>query len=213
MNDYLAPDKEHIALVTIDTQRDFALPGAPAEIPGTMEVIPQMQRLVQAFRRVDKPIIHVVRIYLPDGSNVDLWRRQDIERGKKVVLPGSDGAELVDELKPSPQVRLDYEQLLNGDLQSLGPKEWVMYKPRWGAFYLTPLEKHLIDLRVNTVVICGCNFPNCPRTTIYEASERDLRIVLVTDATSGIYERGLQEMRNIGVTLIDTDECVAWFKE
>jgi nicotinamidase-related amidase len=59
------------------------------------------------------------------------------------------------------------------------------------------------------VVVCGCNFPNCPRTTIYEASERDFRIVVATDAVSGIYERGLRELRGIGVTLMKTGECLA----
>jgi nicotinamidase-related amidase len=51
-----------------------------------------------------------------------------------------------------------------------------MYKPRWGTFYNTLLEKHLHDLGVNTVIVCECNFPNCSRTTIYEASERDFRM-------------------------------------
>jgi isochorismate hydrolase len=89
--------------------------------------------------------------------------------------------------------------------------EWIMYKPRWGAFYNTLLEKHLLhNLDVNTVVVCGCNFPNCPRTTIYEASERDFRIILAKDATSLIYNIGLQELENIGVLLINTDECIAW---
>jgi nicotinamidase-related amidase len=52
------------------------------------------------------------------------------------------------------------------------------------------------------VVVCGCNFPNCPRTTIYEASERDFRIVLTEDATSVIYDKALQELKNIGVSVI-----------
>ena len=34
-------------------------------------------------------------------------------------------------------------------------------------------------------MFCGCNFPNCPRTSIYEASERDFRVVLARDAISG----------------------------
>jgi nicotinamidase-related amidase len=45
---------------------------------------------------------------------------------------------------------------------------------------------------VDTVLVCGCNFPNCPRTTIYEASAL-FQIVFVPDATSGAYERGLEE--------------------
>jgi nicotinamidase-related amidase len=83
-----------------------------------------------------------------------------------------------------------------------------MYKPRWGAFFKTPLEKHLHNLDINTIVLCGCNFPNCPRTTIYEASERDFRIVFVADAVSQTYKRGLQELENIGVNLIKTKEVL-----
>ncbi len=85
-----------------------------------------------------------------------------------------------------------------------------MYKSRWGAFYNTPLEKHLHDLDINTVVVCGCNFPNCPRTIIYETSERDFKIVLAKDATSLLYDKALQELKNIGITLLDTDECLSW---
>ncbi len=209
MSGYVSPDWTNAALLTIDVQKDFTLQGAPAEVPGTAEVVPEMRRLVRAFRQQNRPIIHIVRIYSPDGSNVDLCRRRDIERGKRVVLPGSDGAELVDELKPSPEIRLDIRRLLAGDLQPVGVGEWLMYKPRWGAFYRTPLENHLADLRVNTVVICGCNFPNCPRATVYEASERDLRVALVTDATSGVYERGLRELQDIGVELVSAHELLA----
>ncbi len=206
MSKYTDPDWANAALLTIDVQRDFTLTGAPAEIPGTMEVVPKMRRLIEAFRQGNRPIVHVVRIYRPDGSNVDACRREGVERGKGVVLAGSEGAELVDEFKPSPRVRLDADLLLGGGLQEIGDKEWVMYKPRWGAFYQTPLQGHLYDrVGANTVVICGCNFPNCPRATIYEASERDFRVAVVTDATSGLYERGLRELENIGVEPVSVD--------
>ena len=133
--------------------------------------------------------------------------------GKKLVIAGTQGAELVDELKPSnSEVTLDTELLLKGKWQQVASKEWIMYKPRWGAFYATPLEKHLRDLNTNTVVICGCNFPNCPRTTIYEASERDFRVVLIKDATSNVYERGLQELDKIGVELMTSNDCIAALK-
>ncbi|HET7481085.1 MAG TPA: isochorismatase family cysteine hydrolase [Rubrobacteraceae bacterium] len=207
-DDYVSPDWANAVLLTIDTQRDFTLRGAPAEIMGTEEIVPSMRRLVGEFRLQNRPIIHVVRIYLPDGSNVDICRRGEIERGKRVVAPESDGAELVDELKPTPETRLDAERLLSGELQRVAPAEWIMYKPRWGAFYQTPLEGHLQELGVDTVVVCGCNFPNCPRATVYEASERDYRVALVADATSGLYERGAQELENIGVKLMDVEEVL-----
>jgi nicotinamidase-related amidase len=107
---------------------------------------------------------------------------------------------------------LNTDVLLSGQPQEAGPGEWVMFKPRWGAFYRTTLEERLRALDVDTVVICGCNFPNCPRTTIYEASERDLEIIFVSNATSGVYERGLEELRSLGVVVLDTDECLSWLR-
>ena len=210
MNDYITPDREHSALLMIDIQHDFTLMDATAEIPGTLQAVQYIQHLVQVYREHGYPIIHIIRSYHADGSNVDLCRRRAIENGKQVVIPGSDGTELVDELKPSPAIRLDSSLLLSGHLQQIGTMEWIMYKPRWGAFYNTLLERHLHNLDVNTVVVCGCNFPNCPRTTIYEASERDFRIILAKDATSLIYNIGLEELENIGVLLMNTDECIAW---
>ncbi len=209
-DDYTRPDPRHAALLTIDVQQDFSRPGAPAEIPGTCEILPQMQQLARAFREAQRPLIHVVRLYLPDGSNADLCRRRAIAGGRSMVTPGDAGAELVPELRAFPDTRLDAALLLAGRLQAVAPGEWLMYKPRWGAFYQTPLEGLLRDLQVNTVVIAGCNFPNCPRATVYEASERDLRMVLVTDAVSGLYPRGSQELQRIGVALWDTAACLQW---
>jgi nicotinamidase-related amidase len=120
--------------------------GAIAEISGTLQAVQYIQRLVQVYREQEHPIIHIIRLYHADGSNVDLCRRQAIENGKQVVIPGSDGAELMDELKPSPAIRLDSSLLLSGHLQQIGTMEWIMYKPRWGAFYNILLEKHLHNL-------------------------------------------------------------------
>jgi nicotinamidase-related amidase len=202
---YTKPDLSNSALVTIDVQRDFSLPGSPAEIPGTMSVVPYIVKLLNAYRASRRPIVHIVRLYLSDGSNVDLCRRELIRGGKELVRPGSAGAELVRELLPTSDTELDCPHLLGGEIQTLGPGEVVIYKPRWGAFFGTPLHDHLDGLQVNTLVVCGCNFPNCPRTTIYEASERDFRIVLVEDAVSGIYRQGKEELRNIGVHLWSTE--------
>ncbi|MGH9183738.1 MAG: cysteine hydrolase family protein [Acidimicrobiales bacterium] len=213
----VTPDPETVphpgraVLVTIDVQRDVTLAGAPAEVPGTARAVPAMAHVVRSFRRGGRPVVHVVRLYRPDGSDAERCRRRAIAAGRPLLVPGSPGAELVDELKPRPGTALDAERLLAGELQVVGEGEWAMYKPRWGAFYHTPLESHLERLDVDTVVVCGCNFPNCPRTTVYQASERDLRVALVTDATSGLYERARDELAAIGVALVDAEACVAWY--
>ena len=199
------PGLSRSALLTIDVQGDFYNSDAPALIEGTRERLPEMQNVVQAFRSTGRPIVHVVRLYLADGSNAEPVRRPLLST-TSVVRPGTAGSELAPELLPQDTKHLDPDLLLAGDFQSVGPSEWIMYKPRWGAFYRTKLEDLLRDLDVHTVVLVGCNFANCPRTTLYEASERDFDTVLVSDAVSGAYERGLQEVGAIGAVVMTARE-------
>jgi nicotinamidase-related amidase len=204
---YTDPDLAAAALITIDTQRDV-LDGGPLEIVGTSAALEGMLLLAREFRRAARPIVHIVRLYKSDGSNVDLCRRQAVQSGARVLAPDAPGSQLAAELLPVPDLRLDGELLLAGGVQPLGPGEVAIYKPRWGAFYATPLESHLREREITTLVFCGCNFPNCPRTSMYEASERDFRVVLARDAISGLYERGERELTNIGVHLAGAAEIV-----
>jgi nicotinamidase-related amidase len=205
---YTRPRPGSAALVLIDVQRDFYAEDAPLRVEGTSEVIPAMARLATEFRDRALPIVHVVRLYRADGSNADIVRRQSIEQGARIAVPGSTGSQIAPVLLPN--VELDHELLLSGGLQQVGPCEHVVYKPRWGAFYQTELERHIRDTGSDTLVFAGCNFPNCPRASIYEASERDFRIVLVSDAVSGLDDRGIEECRRIGVDVRDLSATLAW---
>lgn len=207
MSRYTEPEWSNAALITIDTQCD-TLAGQPFEIPGTSAILPRMQILLDAFRTVEKPIIHIVRIYKADGSNVDLCRKEFVEQGIALVLAGSSGCQLAPELLPHAGIELDADLLLSGGIQTINSREVVIYKSRWGAFYKTPLEQYLRAQCISTLVFSGCNFPNCPRTSIYEASERDFRVVLVDDAISGLYDQGRQEMKNIGVEVLSTSQVI-----
>ena len=204
---YIEPDFGAAALLTIDVQQD-TLDGGALEVPGTSAALLVMRELANAFRAARRPIVHVARLYRRDGSNADLCRRALIESGGAILAPGEPGSELAEGLTCETAPRLDPELLLAGRLQELGPDEVAIYKPRWGAFYGTALEEHLRRLDVTTLVFCGCNFPNCPRTSIYEASERDFRVVLAEDAVSGLYDKGREELRDIGVQLLSTAEIV-----
>ena len=207
MISYTKPDLDHSALLTIDIQKD-TLNGQPCEIPGTSEIIPKAKKIIEYFRNRSLPIIHVIRIYLPDGSNVDLCRRYIVEEGRRIFITGTKGAELADGLLPSGKNDLDTTLLLSGKLQQVENNEWIMYKPRWGAFYKTPLELHLGQLNVSTIIFIGCNYPNCPRTSIYEASERDFRIIAISDAISKFDEQAKRELENIGIVVMNTNKLI-----
>ncbi|MNB91845.1 N-carbamoylsarcosine amidase [compost metagenome] len=208
MSRYTEPNWNQSALITIDTQNDNALSGSKAEVAGTPEILPTMKKLAEAYRRAERPIIHVIRLYKEDGTNVDICRKEVFEEGFKFVLPFSAGAELVDEIKPPKSPILDSDLLLSGHFQQLGEYDWAMYKPRWGAFYQTQLEEFLSQRNIDTLIFAGCNFPNCPRTSMYQASERDLRVVMAADAISGVYEKGSAELRNIGVSVLESDDII-----
>jgi nicotinamidase-related amidase len=197
MKTYTTPNFSSSAVITIDTQRD-TLDGQPMEIPGTSAALPKIKLILDLYRQKRMPIVHIVRIYQRDGGNVDLCRKEAIENGAHLFLEGSSGCELASEMFQN-DVHLNSDLLLSGKMQEISPHEVIIYKPRWGAFYNTPLNAHLKQLGVDTLVFVGCNFPNCPRTSIYEASERDFKIVLVADAVSGLYAKGKEEMLNIGV--------------
>ena len=53
------------------------------------------------------------------------------------------------------------------------------------------------------------NLPNCPRATLFDASERDLRAVLVTDTVSQSTPERLADFRLIGVNLLTAEQVVA----
>lgn len=203
---HLVAHFDRSALVVVDTQTDFTDEGR-SSIAGTTEIVPRLRELVDAFRSARRPVVHVVRLY--HGEDVDLVRRTLVAAGDGPVAPGTPGSQLAGGLRLDDHPDLDHEHLLGGGIQELGPDEIVLWKPRWSAFFRTPLHAHLRESGVDTVVIAGCNFPNCPRATTFDASAHDYRIVLATDALSGITERHVEEMRAIGADAATTDEVRA----
>jgi nicotinamidase-related amidase len=125
-----------------------------------------------------------------------------------MARPGSAGSQIAPELRPDGSDDLDPTRLLAGESQQLGPEEVAIWKPRWSAFYRTGLDEHLRRSNVNTVVFAGCNFPNCPRASIYDASARDYRILVASDAISQLRANHLLEAELLGVVHAPTTEIV-----
>ena len=204
MTDYTELHPGQAALLVIDMQTDFVDGAMP--VPGTAGVIPAVASAIDAFRRVGRPIVHVIRYYQPGGSDVDMVRRSLIESGAQIAAPGTPGSSIPVALTGGREIRLDAARLIGGRFQDVGPSEVVMYKPRWSAFHRTPLHDWLTAADVDSVVVAGCNLPNCPRATLFDASSRDLRTGLVVDAVSGATPERLGDLARIGVNLLTTDQ-------
>lgn len=210
MGEYIVPDRHNAALLTIGAQNDYTKIGSPYRSSGASQAVPNIRRLAEGFRETGSPVYHALRLYRPDGSNVDLCRRSAVEEGLRLLMPGTMGAELSNELRQEDTPRSDPELLFSGEFQDLGSNEYLFYKPRWGAFHGTGLNRELLSRGVSTLVICGCNFSTATRATIYEASAHDYRVILATDAVSDVNEDSLRELGRMGVYLMNTDSCLYW---
>ncbi len=201
IEDLTAPHFDSSALLIIDAQVDF-LDGGAWTIAGTSDKLPRMAELTAAYRSAARPVVHVVRLY--EGDDVDLVRRAALREGARMVRPESPGSQIAPQLLPDPELALDSDALLAGEPQKVGDNEVVMSKPRWSAFHRTPLDGHPRRLGADTVVLAGCNFPNCPRATLFDASQRDYRVVVVEDAISCITPERLADAVALGVHALPT---------
>jgi nicotinamidase-related amidase len=200
--EFTAPHFDRAALLTIDVQVDTVGVGAPFEDPGGAEMVVAASAVARAWRDFGGLIVHVVRLYEEDGSNVDRCRRDLWAAGWRALVPDTPGAEVVPELKPRPDVRLSSQMLLSGEVQLWSWNEAVIYKPRWSAFYNTALSAFLSSRHVDTVVVVGHLFENCVRATLQDATANDFRAVAVVDAISGrIHPGSLEEIALWGVEL------------
>ncbi|UCH89764.1 MAG: cysteine hydrolase [Thermoplasmata archaeon] len=175
-----------IALLIIDMQNDVVekMPLAPGIVPGIQEIL-------ERFRTASKPVFHIRRSYRADGTNVELPRLEEYKKSGFKVVEGTTGAEIIEALKPQ-------------------ENEYVVIKPRWSAFFQTPLQMLLTRLGIKTVVLTGVQTPNCVRTTAYDAIALDFETIIIKDcgtaATEEIHEYNLNDMENIGCRIMMKDD-------
>lgn len=181
------------ALLIIDMQNDFCLPGAPFYVNGALEVAGKIKEALEACRRYKLPVVHVIRQYQQDGSDVEITRYPYFMKVGGGVVKGTKGAEIIEPLKP-----------VDG--------EHVIVKKRWSAFFQTELDNLLKGLGVTQVVITGVQTPNCIRATVWDANSHDYEVIVLTDGTGAqtpeIHQANLRDMENIGIKLVTTKEFI-----
>ncbi len=179
------------ALIIIDMQNDFVLPGAPVCVAGAYATVPCIKRLLDFFRTQRWPVFHVIREYRADGSDIELTRLDGFLNQKPYAVPGTEGCNIVAELTP-----------VEG--------EYRIIKNRFSGFMNTELDFMLRRIGATHLVICGTQYPNCIRTTIFDALAYGYPVINITDATSAqtpqIAEANITDLRNIGVECVTLQE-------
>lgn len=181
------------ALLIIDMQKDFTLPGAPFYVDTGLRVLPKIKETLEAFRKAGLPVVHVFRYYRADGSDVEITRYGGFVEAGGGCVRGTEGAEILDDIKP-----------ISG--------EYLIVKQRWSAFFQTELDNLLKRLGVDQVVLTGVQTPNCIRGTAWDANSLDYEVMVLTDSTGAktdeVHQANLFDMKNIGIDMMTTDEFI-----
>jgi len=154
------------ALLVIDMQNDFLDKKSPAYTENAKDIIPNIQNLIKTARKVKTPVIYTAHCHADpkiDGGMTAQWWPEIAE--KKILVAGTKGAKIITELKPL-------------------PKEKIIYKHRYSAFYNTDLEIYLRGLGVTDLIITGIMTGICCESTARDAFFRDFRVYVVADATA-----------------------------
>jgi ureidoacrylate peracid hydrolase len=162
---------DRTALLVIDMQNGFCHPegsfaGLGLDVSMCNAAIAPIARLVEAAHAAGVPVIYTRYVYRADYKDGGVLVQEVLPAlaDVKSLAAGTWDAELVDELVPTDD-------------------DFVLDKNRYSAFYGTGLEPILTSLGVRNLVMTGVTTNMCVETTARDASQRDYRVFVVSDAT------------------------------
>jgi nicotinamidase-related amidase len=177
----IVPSKTALIVIDmnyVDSHRDYGVApvikalGLPAdaffdEIDN--KVIPNIQKLLAAFRKNGMKVVYtVIGAELPDLSDLTpihqaLFRSTGLDRS----IPGNKEFEIREEVKPI-------------------PGELVLVKKSFGAFNSTNIDQMLRNMGVDTIVVVGVLTNQCVFLSAVDAGDRGYLTVVVSDATAAL---------------------------
>lgn len=177
------------ALIVIDMQRDFLLPGGFGESLGNdvsqlRRTIEPLSAFLAKWRAAGLPVIHTREGHLPDLSDcppAKLAKGGIGEQGAfgRILIRGEYGHDLIDELQP-----------VDG--------EAVVDKPGKGAFYATDLQELLEKDGIKSLLVAGVTTEVCVHTTVREANDRGYECLVLADCVGSYFP----EFQRIGLEMI-----------
>ena len=186
-------EKIRPALLIIDMQNDVVLEGGPLNVAQARSVIPTILLVLKEFRERKLPVFHMLMVHKADGSDVEMFRKEQF-RKRPFVVEGNRGAAIIDELVPQ-------------------PGEYVIPRVRMSAFMGTDLDLRLRTLGITDLVLTGVQTPNCIRTTVSDGIAYDYRIILVRDGIGAqndeIHKNNLRDMANFGAQIMNAQDLIA----
>lgn len=183
-------NREKAALLVVDMQNFFLDPASPTFTSGGPAVLPNIKKIIQAFRQAHRPVIFTQHVHHPDRLDAGImgWWWEGM------CLEGSPESEIHPHIAPLPH-------------------EKVIFKHRYSAFYNTDLETVLRVLHIEDLVIAGIMTNMCGESTARDAYYRDYRVFFLADGTGSVTEEmHLASLLNLAfgfAWVTDTDTILA----
>jgi len=168
------------AIILIDLQNDIIrnpngpFYGAIAEQVRARQVVENVVRLTAGARAAGALIFYITVVRRPDYGDVVNQISELVAAGKAPparqqvsLVEGTDGARLVDELKPQPQ-------------------DYVLVKKRRNAFHQTELDFHLRARDITTLAIGGVATDLGVENTVRDAWDRDYNVIVLEDISVSV---------------------------
>jgi ureidoacrylate peracid hydrolase len=159
------------ALLVIDLQNIFLLPGMPREVPIAREIIPNVNRLAHAVRDGGGIVAWVQMVADPDPSSWSVYH---------AMRDQTQQAAITTMLQPGHAA-----QALHAELR-VEPSDLLVEKRRYSAFIQgsSDLDVQLRARGIDTVVVTGTLTNVCCESTARDAMMLNYRVVFVSDANA-----------------------------
>ena len=180
------------ALVYIDFQRDFVLPGGFGEALGNdtsllLAAVPPAKAVLERARELDMLVVHTREGHRPDLTDCPPAK---LNRGGtpfigtegsmgRILVRGEKGHDIVEDVYP-----------IFG--------EPVVDKLGKGAFYQTDFHQILINRGITTLFVGGVTTEVCVHTTVREANDRGYECVVLSDCSASYFP----EFHRVGLEMI-----------
>ncbi|MDX6677923.1 MAG: hypothetical protein QOE31_1975 [Solirubrobacteraceae bacterium] len=181
------------ALVIIDMQRDFLLPGGFGAMLGNdvsmlAKVVEPLAAVLALARAARMMVVHTREGHRPDLSDCPPSK---LARGRLDTPIGADG--------PFGRVLVRGEEG-HGIVEELAPAEGevVLDKPGKGAFYATDLEHILRNAGITSLIVTGVTTEVCVHTTVREANDRGFECLVLSDCVGSYFA----EFQEVGLKMI-----------
>ena len=167
-------DPARTALVVIDMQSTFCEPGAPAEVPGSRGIVPQINALIRQLRPLGVPIIWILH------ANSHLGGKSDWEVFFNHVVASEVRNRTIESLLPG-------RQQVWPELEA-DPDDLTLVKIRYSAMISgsSTLERVLRNLGIDTILIAGTKTNVCCESTARDAMMLDFQVVMIEDCMAAL---------------------------